>query len=100
VVLTSHLVQPVFFAIGKPFWDKLNAAQKKAVKGAAVNAAAQNNKGRLADEQRVISVLKQKGLRVDVVDLASFRANADKIYADSPLAKKWDKALMAEAMKP
>jgi tripartite ATP-independent transporter DctP family solute receptor len=100
VVLTSHLVQPVFFAIGKPFWDKLKAAQKKAVKGAAVNAAAQNNKGRLADEQRVISVLKQKGLRVDVVDLASFRANADKIYADSPLAKKWDKALMAEAMKP
>ena len=33
VVLTSHLVQPVFYAIGKPFWDKLSAAQKKSGQG-------------------------------------------------------------------
>ena len=44
-------------------------------------------------------MLKQKGLQVDKVDLAAFHANADKVYAASPLAKKWDKALMAEAMK-
>ena len=100
VVLTSHLVQPVFFAIGKPFWDKLTAAQKKAVKDAAVKAAAQNNKGRLGDEQRVIAELKKKGLQVDAVDLAPFRANADKVYAASSLAKKWDAALMKAAMTP
>ena len=33
VVLTSHLVQPVFFAIGKPAWDKMTDAQKKVVQG-------------------------------------------------------------------
>jgi tripartite ATP-independent transporter DctP family solute receptor len=100
VVLTSHLVQPVFFAIGKPYWDKLSDAQKKVLKAAAVKAAGQNNDGRLADEQRVAALLKSKGLKVDAVDLAPFRANADKVYADSPLAKKWNAALMAEALKP
>ena len=30
VVLTAHMVQPVFFAIAKPVWDKLTAAQQKA----------------------------------------------------------------------
>ena len=100
VVLTSHLVQPVFFAIGKPFWDKMTDAQKKAVKDAAVKAAEQNNKGRYGDEKRVADLLKTKGLKVDAVDLAPFRANADKIYAASDLAKKWDAKLMAEALKP
>jgi tripartite ATP-independent transporter DctP family solute receptor len=100
VVLTAHLVQPVFFAIGKPFWDKLSDAQKKVLKEAAVKAADQNNKGRLGDEKRVADLLKTKGLKVDAVDLAPFRANADKIYASSDLAKKWDAGLMAEALKP
>jgi tripartite ATP-independent transporter DctP family solute receptor len=100
VVLTAHLVQPVFFAIGKPFWDKLSDAQKKVLKEAAVKAADQNNKGRLGDEKRVADLLKTKGLKVDAVDLAPFRANADKIYASSDLAKKWDAGLMAAALKP
>ncbi|MBI1204498.1 MAG: DctP family TRAP transporter solute-binding subunit [Rhodopseudomonas sp.] len=100
VVLTSHLVQPVFFAIGKSFWDKMSDAQKKVVKDAAVKAADQNNKGRYGDEKRVADLLKTKGLKVDAVDLAPFRANADKIYAASDLAKKWDAKLMAEALKP
>lgn len=100
VVLTSHLVQPVFFAIGKPFWDKMSDAQKKVVKDAAVKAAGQNNQARLGDEKRVVDLLKTKGLKVDAVDLAPFRANADKIYAASDLAKKWDAKLMAEALKP
>ena len=100
VVLTAHLVQPVFFAIGKPFWDKLSDTQKKVLKEAAVKAADQNNKGRLGDEKRVADLLKTKGLKVDAVDLAPFRANADKIYASSDLAKKWDAGLLAAALKP
>jgi tripartite ATP-independent transporter DctP family solute receptor len=100
VVLTSHLVQPVFYAVGTPFWDKLNAAQKKAVKEASVKAADENNKGRHGNEQQVAELLKSKGLKVDAVDLSLFRANADKVYASADLAKKWDAKLMAEAMKP
>lgn len=99
VVLTSHLVQPVFFAIAKPFWDKLNDAQKKVVKAAALKAAGENNQGRHDNEKQVIGILKSKNLKVDAVDLTPFRANADKIYAASDLARKWDAALMAQAMK-
>ena len=99
VVLTSHLVQPVFYAVSKPFWDKLTDAQKKVVRDASVKAADENNKGRHGNEQQVADLLKSKGLKVDAVDLALFRANADKVYAASDLAKKWDAKLMAEAMK-
>ena len=28
MVLTSHLVQPVFYAIAKPYWDKLSPEQR------------------------------------------------------------------------
>ena len=34
VVLTAHMVQPVFFNIAKPVWDKLNADQKKVLSDA------------------------------------------------------------------
>jgi tripartite ATP-independent transporter DctP family solute receptor len=100
VVLTSHLVQPVFFALAKPVWDKMTDAQKKVVKDAAIKAADQNNKGRYANEKQVADLLKTKGLKIETPDLAAFRANADKIYAASDLAKKWDAKLMAQAMKP
>ena len=39
VVLTAHLLQPVFFAIAQPVWDKLNADQKKALGDAALKSA-------------------------------------------------------------
>jgi len=94
VVLTSHLVQPVFFAIAKPFWEKLTPDQKKAVSAAAVAAAHENDEGRLKDEADIVNALKAKGLSVDAVDLAPFRALADTSYAGSDLAKHWNAALL------
>ena len=40
VVLTAHLVQPVFYALRKQTWDGLSADQKKKVRAAAVTATA------------------------------------------------------------
>ena len=94
VVLTGHLVQPVFFNIAKPVWDKLTAEQKDVVSKAAIAAAKANDSGRLGDEKLVAEALKSKGLTVDTIDLAPFRALADKTYADSDLAKAWDAALL------
>ncbi|MBJ3775092.1 TRAP transporter substrate-binding protein DctP [Acuticoccus mangrovi] len=99
IVLTDHLVQPVFYAIGKDFWDGLSDEQKQAVATAAVAAADENNKGRRGDEMTVAATMKDKGLRVDEIDLTPFRDNADAIYADAPLAEPWNKEMMAEAMK-
>lgn len=94
VVLTAHLVQPVFHTIGKHVWDKLTPDQKRKLTMAAQAAAKMNDESRLADEKQVEQVLAQQGLTVSRIDLAAFRANADRIYATADLAKPWDKGLL------
>jgi TRAP-type transport system periplasmic protein len=96
VVLTSHLLQPVFFNIAKPFWDKLSAEQKQTLEAAAKNAAKLNDEGRLADEKGIATALKTRGLSVDAVDLAPFRALADKVYGEADAAKAWNAALLKQ----
>jgi tripartite ATP-independent transporter DctP family solute receptor len=90
IVLTAHMVQPVFFNIGKPVWDKLNADQKKALGDACRTAAKSGDDGRLNDEKAITAALKGRGLAVDAIDLSPFRDNADGVYAKSGLAKQWD----------
>jgi tripartite ATP-independent transporter DctP family solute receptor len=100
VVLTSHLVQPVFLDIAKPVFDKLADADKAKLRDAAKMALKQNDDARLADEARILDDLKAKGLTVTTVDLDVFRKNADTVYAASPISKQWDPALMKEAAGP
>lgn len=99
VVLTAHMVQPVFFNIGKPVWDKLNTDQKKALGDACRRAAKGGDDARLGDEKAITSALKTRGLAVDTIDLAPFHDNADRVYAKSDLAKQWDTAAMQRAQK-
>jgi len=96
VVMTSHLVQPVFMAIAKPYFDKLTPEQRNKVQATAVHAAKWNDEQRLADEQKVADGLAAKGLTVSRPDLAPFRANADKVYGASDMAKAWDRKLADE----
>ena len=98
VVLTAHMIQPVFFSMAKPIWDKLSADQQKVVSAAAVLAGKANDDGRLADEKTVAEALKGKGLAVDTIDLAPFRALADKVYAEFDLAKAWDAAKLKQVL--
>ena len=98
VVLTAHMIQPLFVAIGKPFHDKLSASQKAVVKAAAVKAAKFNDDARLADEKQVADRLRGLGLRVDTIDTTAFRAKANEVYAKSDIAKKWDQKLMQQAI--
>jgi len=94
VTLTAHMVQPVFFSIAKPVYDRMTPEQKKAVEQAAFAAARVNDEGRLADERSVADALKGRGLAVDTIELAPFRALADTTYAQSDLAKAWDANLL------
>ncbi len=98
VVLTSHLVQPVFYALAKPVWDKLSAEQKAKVQAAANSATAWNTETRLGDEKSVTERIKGLGLEVSAIDLKPFRDNADKVYAASDLAKSWNKELMQQVI--
>ncbi|HXQ83777.1 MAG TPA: TRAP transporter substrate-binding protein DctP [Xanthobacteraceae bacterium] len=99
IVLTSHMVQPVFFAIAKPVWDKFNPDQRNALSTAALKTAKAASDSRLADEKAIVQALKDRGLSVDAVDLAPFRASADRVYAESDLAKGWDAAGLQRVLK-
>ena len=98
IVLTAHMLQPVFFSIARPFWDKLTPAQQAALTAAAIAAAKGNDDGRLADERDIIGVMKAKGIAIDSPDLAPFRALADKLYADDAGAKAWDATLAKQVL--
>ena len=93
IVLTAHMLQPVFFSFAKPAWDKLTSAQQAALTQAAQNAAKQNDEGRLADERSIAEVMKGRGVQVDSPDLAPFRQLADKVYGEDAGAKAWDAAM-------
>ncbi len=92
VVLTSHMIQPVFINIAAPAWARLSAPQQKALEAAARNAAQANDTGRLADEAGITTALATRGLTVDKPDLAPFQKQADAVYGESDMAKTWDKA--------
>ncbi len=98
IILTAHMLQPVFFSIAKPFWDKLTQAQQAALTEAAAAAAKANDSGRLADEQSVADAMKSRGIAVDAPDLAPFRALADKLYAEDAAARTWDMAMAKQVL--
>ena len=98
MVITSHLVQPVFYAIAKPYWDKLTGEQRSKLQQAAVKAARWNDEQRLNDEKTVIDALAAKGLTVTRPDLSAFRMNADRVYASAEATKAWDRKMMDEVM--
>ncbi|MCA2009984.1 TRAP transporter substrate-binding protein DctP [Cereibacter sphaeroides] len=99
VLLTAHMVQPVFYAISKPFFEELTEEQQQALRDAAQEGASWTNTERYADEvslaERLVS---EYGLRVDVLDLTAFRANADRIYGEADLAQEWDNDLLTQIM--
>ena len=93
IVLTGHLVQPVFLAIGKPVWDKLSDAQKDAMRKAARAGAEYNDKNRLDEEGKLVGFFKEKGLQVTTTDVSAFRSAVAKAYAESDVSKTWPKGL-------
>ncbi|CAN5546104.1 TRAP transporter substrate-binding protein DctP [soil metagenome] len=93
IVMTSHLVQPVFLTLAKPVWDKLTDAQKAAVSAAAKAGAEFNDKSRLDDESKSLAFFKEKGLKVYTPDLAPFRASVAKAYTETDLPKAWQPGL-------
>lgn len=100
IVLTSHLVQPVFYAISKPFFDGLTADQQALLRDAAKTGADWGNAARYEDEKTVATrMVQENGKRVDEIDLAAFRAHADALYAEAAIAKTWNAEWMAKAME-
>jgi tripartite ATP-independent transporter DctP family solute receptor len=94
VVLTNHMVDGVFIAIGKNYWDSLTAEQQDAIQIAADTAIAFNNKANLTAEQSVQNFLRSKGLTISVPDRDAFRKAVQKAYLESEYSKTWPPGLL------
>jgi tripartite ATP-independent transporter DctP family solute receptor len=95
IVLTSHLVQPVFFAFAKPFWDKLTPEQQAVIRKQVRLAAEFNDSSRIAEEKDMVAFFEKAGLKVTAPDLAPFRAAVAQQYQEAGLAQKWAPGLAA-----
>lgn len=93
VVLTGHMVQPVFLSIGGQVWGRLSDAQKTVLRDAARGAAEANDRGRLQQEREVLEFFRAQGLRVTTPDLDSFRAAARRAYQESDMARSWPQGM-------
>ena len=95
VVLTRHLVQPVFLAIAKPVFDKLTPAQQTELRAAAREAADIQIAKTLQDEKLALDTFRAANVRISEPDIAAFRAAVLKEYEAPGVTAKWKPGLMA-----
>ena len=94
IVLTSHLVDGVFIAMGKEYWDELTSEQQNAIQIAADTAIAFNNTANLAAEKRAQDYLRSEGLTITMPDREAFRKTVQKAYLESEYSKTWQTGLL------
>ncbi len=95
VVLTKHLVQPVFLAIAKPVFDKLTPAQQTELRAAAREAADVQIAKTLQDEKSALDTFRAANVRISEPDATAFRTVVLKEYENSGMAAKWKPGLLA-----
>ena len=95
VVLTKHLVQPVFLAIAKPFFDKLTPAQQAELRAAAREAADMEIAKTLQDEKSAVDTFRAANIRISEPDATAFRTVVLKEYESSGMTAKWKPGLLA-----
>jgi tripartite ATP-independent transporter DctP family solute receptor len=95
VVLTKHLVQPVFIAIAKPFFDKLTPAQQAELRTSAREAADMQIAKTLLDEKSALDTFRAANIRISEPDATAFRTVVLKEYDNSGMAAKWKPGLLA-----
>lgn len=94
LVLTAHMVAPLFFAMSNSFWNGLSDDEKQVVSDAAAAQAVFVDKGTLETEAEGTSLLESNGLKVTTPDLDAFRSHVQGVYLESDYAKDWPKGLL------
>ena len=94
IVLTSHLVDQVFFSMARSTWETLGPEQQEKVEAAAETAARWNTEKRLEDEARLIEFFKEQGLQITEPDVDAFRAHVQNAYLESEFSKDWPDGLI------
>jgi TRAP-type C4-dicarboxylate transport system substrate-binding protein len=89
IVLTGHLVDMNFLAIGKAVWNGFTAEQQRAVMTAAESSADNIRAKRLTAEGELEDFFKKQGLKVYTPDVGAFRTRVQGMYLKSDFAKDW-----------
>ncbi len=78
--LTKHDWEGMRLIVNNKFWENLTDAQREAIEKASKEASASMRKEVQESEVEYIQKLKEKGVEVNEVDLAEFRAKMDYAY--------------------
>lgn len=95
VVLTRHLVQPVFLAMAKPAFDKLTPAQQTELRAVAREATDMQIAKTLADEKSAVDTFRAANIRISEPDASLFQATVFKEYEAAGMTAKWKPGLLA-----
>jgi TRAP-type C4-dicarboxylate transport system substrate-binding protein len=94
IVLTSHLVDLNYIAIGAGVWNELSADQQAKVQAAADAAAESGRQKQLQKEADLVSFLEGQGMAVYEPDLAAFRNQVQSMYLESEFAETWPEGVL------
>ena len=79
LALTNHQFQLTPFLMSKRTWDKLSAADRKAVEEAAAEATALQRKLSAEADSKLLADLKAQGVQVTTVDKTAFAKATEKV---------------------
>lgn len=94
IVLTSHLVDLNYIAIGKGVWDGMTAEQQAKVQAAADAAAESGRQKQLQKEADLVAFLEEQGMSVYEPDLNAFRTEVQSKYLGSEFAQTWPEGVL------
>lgn len=94
LVLTAHMVAPLFFGMATPFWEGLSDEEKTVVSAAVAAQGTLVDEGTLSTEAEGTSLLEANGLKVTTPDLDAFRSHVQGVYLASDYAKDWPEGLI------
>jgi len=95
VVLTKHLVQPVFIAMAKPAFDKLTPAQQAELRSVAREASDMQIAKTLQDEKSALDTFRAANVRISEPDASLFRTTVFKEYETSGMTAKGKPGVLA-----
>ena len=94
IVLTGHMVAPLFFTMSKSFWDGLSADEQAAITAAVRKQSDFADEGTLKTEADGLGFLESQGLVVTTPDVAAFRSHVQKAFLESEYAQSWPAGLL------
>lgn len=98
IVLTRHLVQPVFVAISESAWNKLTPEQQTKLQTLTTDLLSEQVAASKADEEAALADFRAGSLKVTEVDTEVFRKAVWDKYQQEGLSAAWKPGL-AEAIQ-